>query len=302
MSNELDNVKAPEGEVLAPGLLASWDPQATHTIEGVVQESRVIVRMNAITVTELGARLAWLKERSERGEFDKRLEEIGIPRRTAYRYLRASAILAGSSCHVARLAISKVYATLDLPDDELAELYDGKEVRGKTLDAFDRMTASEVRVWAREAQGQITRGEKQLSKKEQELAVANGRMLLKDTGQFLALVIATADQVEAACESGLDLCTELMEADEETTDRLPLRRRTFLGAVARIWCAAEELARRARFDVEEPLALSDRDHKEIAQLAGQAVGAAHAAHAAELDATRKHREERRAAAKGKKKS
>ncbi len=111
----------------------------------VIGEIRAHMQQTVQNIIEAGKRLIATKEAEKHGEWDKLVEEqLGISRVTAWR-LMATARKFAECFSVKQLqlgsgGVSKLYALLSVPDEELTEFDETGLFRGVTLEALDKMT------------------------------------------------------------------------------------------------------------------------------------------------------------------
>jgi hypothetical protein len=122
--------------------------------ERVLGELRVYLNQTAQGIIETGKRLIAMKEAEKHGEWIILLEEkIGISRATAWRFMAIARKL--DKCFtVKHLAIKeafhhdgagKLYALLNVPDEELAEFDDTGLFRGATVEDINKMSVNQFR-------------------------------------------------------------------------------------------------------------------------------------------------------------
>jgi len=125
------------------------------TVGALEDEIRFYQRRTAEACLELGKRLLILKELTPHGEFQQRVELLGIDLRLAQRLMKA-AFKFSKSVNLPLLtdkigSQSKLLELLAMDDDELIQLADGESVRGLTLDDIEIMTYSQLKTALREA-------------------------------------------------------------------------------------------------------------------------------------------------------
>lgn len=122
-----------------------------------IERGRQAARKTMEGMFELGRALIVLKEHTEHGRFGQIVQEqFGIEKSAAARLMSATRRFATPQMQKAApklmdLGKSKLLELLVEEDDTLAELADGGEVNGMTLDDVDRMSVREVRLALREA-------------------------------------------------------------------------------------------------------------------------------------------------------
>lgn len=140
-------------------------------LERITYEVRFLAAVNTQSVIALGKRFIWAKEELKHGEFLKWLEGVGFGAKTVERYMMVAERLASSKFDtVSNLPLTKVYALLELPDEELMEFEAKGSILGKSRDEIDRMTATELRELARKQLRQLDLGRRQLLEKNEALS------------------------------------------------------------------------------------------------------------------------------------
>jgi hypothetical protein len=118
-----------------------------------INEARRYIKRSIEDILTAGKLLLVIQEREGYGNFGRIVEEeIGIPRRTAYRYMNA-AIKSEKFprlelCHMAQ--VGKVYALLEAPEEELQKLEQLGLFAGKDRDEVEAMSVKELRALVRE--------------------------------------------------------------------------------------------------------------------------------------------------------
>ena len=135
----------------------------------VVNEAKFFINQAAQGIVEAGKRLILLKAQEGHGGFYKALEEIGIPPRTASRFMATADKLANRPT-LTDLGKSKLYALLDVPDEELAEFEETGMLYGADRDEIDSWGVRQLKDFVRKQKKQIDKGTKQLEDKEVENA------------------------------------------------------------------------------------------------------------------------------------
>lgn len=135
--------------------------QGAVTVGALEDEIRFYQRRTVEAILETGKRLLVLRELTQRGGFDDRLELLGFSRRTAYRFMQAATKTA-KSANLALLSsqVKSASAFLELvthDDDVLENLAE--------MDDVEKMSASELRAALREAREEKGAVEKVLADK-----------------------------------------------------------------------------------------------------------------------------------------
>lgn len=116
----------------------------------VIGEVRAYMQQTVSGIIEAGRRLIALKEAEKHGDWIPLVEEtLGISRVTAWR-LMAIAQKFAKCFNVKHLqfgsgGLSKLYALLSVPDEELAEFDETGLFRGATREALDKMTLPQLK-------------------------------------------------------------------------------------------------------------------------------------------------------------
>ena len=126
----------------------------TLTVGALEDEIRFYQRRTVEACLELGKRLLILKELTPYGEFEKRVELLGISKRMAQKFM--SAILKFSKANSNSLlkvidSQSKMLELVMLDDEEIELLESGQSVRGLNLDKIETMSVSELKKALRES-------------------------------------------------------------------------------------------------------------------------------------------------------
>lgn len=113
-----------------------------------IHEVNFFLKSSAKNIIEAGKRLLVIKEKEGYGNFDKVLEEeIGIARRTAYRFMniaiKSEKYPTIELCQLG--TTSNVYALMEAPDEDLKELEEKGVMAGNTMDDLQRMSVKEMR-------------------------------------------------------------------------------------------------------------------------------------------------------------
>jgi len=147
-----------------------------------VEEVKSLLELTQKSIIETGKRLLILKANEEHGGFIHTLEQIGIPYRTAARFMQIARRF-GKYANLAYLNTSKLEALEDLTEKEIEDLDEGKDVLGLDLDDIDRMTAKQLREELRKGRKQV---EKLKDKHTKEIAEMNDEisvLRMKASGQ-----------------------------------------------------------------------------------------------------------------------
>ena len=139
------------------------DPYDRSRLEG---EARAYMLNSCMNMFEAGKRLALLKAKEERGQFDKCLERIGVKRRTAYMMInaadkflddqgRSKLDVSGKVQSIALLGMTKIYELATLDVEDIDKLVEGGEAAGITLEEAERLSTRQLRQKLRERDAEI---------------------------------------------------------------------------------------------------------------------------------------------------
>lgn len=128
--------------------------EGTLSVGALEDEIRFYQKQTAEACLELGKRLLLLKELTAHGEFQKRVELLGISPRTARRFMSATLKFSKRPSMTVLEAAgnqTKLLELLVLDDGDISALEQGEAVSGLHLDAIETMSASELRKALRKA-------------------------------------------------------------------------------------------------------------------------------------------------------
>jgi len=183
-------------EAAAQAIATEIGYEGSMTIGALEDEIRFYQRRTVESLLELGKRLLVLKALSAHGEFEKRVEMLGFNYRSAARFMQAAAKTA-KSANLALLStqVKSASAFLELVthDDDVLE-------NMAELDDIERMSASEVRAYARNLKGDNEAKDAVLARTNEKLTklqIKLRKKVVADTDWPDALEPIT-DQVAAA--------------------------------------------------------------------------------------------------------
>ncbi len=137
---------------------------------------------SAISMIDAGRALIKLKETLPHGDFQAGIKERGISPRTARKIMASARRFADRSEKFLKLGRSKLYACMDLDDDDLDALEDGKSILDVDLDKMDRMTTAELRAAIQKREADLAIKDQLLESKNKQIdAVAEENEQLKGT-------------------------------------------------------------------------------------------------------------------------
>ena len=156
----------------AAALALQFGYDGSLSIGSLEDEIRFYQRRTIEACLELGKRLLLLKELTPHGEFNPRLELLGINCRMAQKFMSATLKFSkvnSSSLLKASGTQTKLLELVILDDDELADLENGATVRGLTLDAIETMSVSELKKALRKKDLELQSKDAVITKKDQKL-------------------------------------------------------------------------------------------------------------------------------------
>lgn len=176
----------------------------SDSLESVCKAKLVAAQQS---IFEFGASLLLLRESCLHGDWEERLERIGVSRPTAHRYITIAAKLKGTDVQKAlqHLGMGKVLELAAFDDDEIQALTGGESIRGLTLDQVEKMSLADLRKQLREATANSEAKERLIADKDAKinsLIVGTGKKIVADTDWPDAL-IPLCDQL-AACKREID--------------------------------------------------------------------------------------------------
>lgn len=136
------------------GLATSLGYEGALTVGALEDEIRFYQQRSVEAVLELGKRLLILKEITPHGEFTKRIEMLGISKRTAQRFM--SVVLKFSKTTSMSLLQksgngSKLLELMVLDDDDIDVIEQGGSIGDVSLDSIETMSVRELKKALREA-------------------------------------------------------------------------------------------------------------------------------------------------------
>jgi hypothetical protein len=158
-----------EADANASALAEQLGYEGTLTVGALEDEIRFYQRRTIEASLELGKRLLVLKELTPHGEFEQRIELLGISRQMGNKFMAATLRFSkGSAPSLLKAAgnQSKLLELLTLDDGEIAALEAGESARGITLDEIDTMSMRELRAALREAKASEEAHERILAGKD----------------------------------------------------------------------------------------------------------------------------------------
>lgn len=143
-------------------------PLAPDALEHLAK-SRLIAAQQSIF--EFGASLLLLREACLHGDWQERIDRIGVSQPTAFRYMSIAAKFKGSSVAkaLAHLGMGKVLELTALETEEVEAFAKGESVRGLTVDKAQTMTLKELRAALKDREAEVAAKEKLLDKKDKKI-------------------------------------------------------------------------------------------------------------------------------------
>lgn len=146
--------------------------QGSLTVGAVEDEIRFYQQRSVEAVVELGKRLLILKEMTPHGEFSKRIEMLGISKRTAQRFM--SVVLKYSKTTTLSLLEksgngSKLLELMVLDDDDIEIIDAGGSIGDVSLDTIETMSVRELKKALREAKADNAAKDQLIQKKDSKI-------------------------------------------------------------------------------------------------------------------------------------
>jgi hypothetical protein len=139
----------------------------TYDRARVMSEIKIYMNQTVEGIIETGRRLICLKVK-EKGNFYKCLDDLGVAPMTAWRFMAVAKKISNLSRvkHLNLLdmkkGIGKLYAFLDIPDDELKEFEESGELRGLRMEEIDALPVKELKERLRKREKDVEQGVLQL--------------------------------------------------------------------------------------------------------------------------------------------
>ena len=154
------------------GLAMQLGYEGTLSVGALEDEIRFYQQRSIEAVLELGKRLLILKEITPHGEFTKRIEMLGISKRTAQRFM--SVVLKYSKTTTLSLLEksgngSKLLELMVLDDDDIDVIEQGGSIGDVSLDSIETMSVRELKKALREAKADNDAKDQLVQKKDQKI-------------------------------------------------------------------------------------------------------------------------------------
>lgn len=227
-------------EAAAQALAAEIGYEGSLTIGALEDEIRFYQRRTIEACLELGKRLLVLKELTQHGEFEQRVEMLGFSNRSARRFMQAAA-KTSKSANLAVLSTqvksASVFLELVTHDEDVLEDL-------KDIDEIDRMSVTEVKALARSLRGDVEAKDavlEQTHKKLTSLQVQLKKKVVADTDwpdalEPVAEQVAAAGRKIAQAVSELETCRiTLFEVAQEIPDEQRPKYEAALAHIADIY-------------------------------------------------------------------
>ena len=169
-------------------VMEQWGNGEVYSEERWIERGRLAVRQTMEGMFELGRALIVLKEHTEHGRFVEIVKtQFGIDKSTAARLMAATKRFTTPQMQkvqsrLMELGKSKLLELLVEEDDTLAELADGGDISGHTLDDVDRMTVKELRVALRESRETAAAKDKVIADKNAKVDELAEKLAKKQSG------------------------------------------------------------------------------------------------------------------------
>lgn len=187
--------------------------QGALTVGALEDEIRFYQQRSVEAVMELGKRLLILKDMTPHGEFTKRIEILGISKRTAQRFM--SVVLKFSKTTSMSLLEksgngTKLLELMVLDDDDIDVINAGGSVGDVSLDSIETMSVRELKKALREANSDneakdqvIKNKDEKLNKQDTELSKLKNPIAIKQREESEEQMVSkrALDTVNSACLS-----------------------------------------------------------------------------------------------------
>lgn len=121
-----------------------------------IEFARLKLQEHVVSGVAAGKAIIVLKEMLPHGEFTESLNEIGIHERTARNYMKVASVFAGMDPEtVAALGMTKLYAVIKAPAEEIEKLLNDGSMLGKEKDELVQMSAREIEQLVKDATEKI---------------------------------------------------------------------------------------------------------------------------------------------------
>lgn len=181
------------------------------TVGALEDEIRFYQQRSVEAVMELGKRLLILKEITPHGEFTKRIEMLGISKRTAQRFM--SVVLKFSKTTSMSLLQkssngTKLLELMVLDDDDIDVIDQGGSIGDVNLDSIETMSVRELKKALREAKADGEAKDKLLQSKDQKInkldtelskSMSQAQILKKQETEQQQLSASALETLHAAC-------------------------------------------------------------------------------------------------------
>lgn len=203
-------------------VMEQWGGGETYNEDRWIERARQAARKTLEGMFELGRALIVLKEHTEHGYFREITQkELGLGRMEVTRLMNATRRFATPQMQKAapklmELGKSKLLELLVEEDEALAELADGGDINGHTLDDIDRMTRNELRAALRESRETAEAKDKIIADKNKKVDELAEKLAKKQTGkepspEDVGSVTMQLSGLEVAARSDLSRFAEVFE-------------------------------------------------------------------------------------------
>lgn len=177
----------------------SLEPDA---LEQVAKNTLVALQQG---IFAFGATLLLLRESCLHGDWQHRLDRIGVSRPVAHRYMSIAAKFRSTSTakSLETLGLGKLLELTVLEDDEIQAFADGETVHGVTIDAVDRLSVKELRKKLRETSDKLTATEAWNKEKSAQIEATEIKLALAKPTEEEILAHKTRPLYELVAAAGL---------------------------------------------------------------------------------------------------
>lgn len=193
------------------GLALQLGYEGALTVGALEDEIRFYQQRSVEAVLELGKRLLILKEITPHGEFTKRIEMLGISKRTAQRFM--SVVLKFSKTTSMSLLEksgngTKLLELMVLDDDDIDVIDQGGSIGDVNLDSIETMSVRELKKALREAKADSEAKDKLIQSKDQKInkldtelskSTSQAQILKKQESEQQQLTASALETLHAAC-------------------------------------------------------------------------------------------------------
>lgn len=191
-----------QGQCRAAELARTLDYDGVLSVDALETGIRFYQRRSVEALLECGKRLLLLRELAPRGEFERRVQELGFSARTAQRFMQAAHKVAQSArLHELGAKMKSASAFLELVTHD-----DDEDLDGLDADDLQAMSASELRAALREMRHERQAAQSLLQSKNERIQALEMRAELiarqrEDERERLHLLDSLRQQSEARAQA-----------------------------------------------------------------------------------------------------